>query len=140
MKSFYKHINNIIEESTKPELIVEKRVDQETLPICREFISFCKSFLNIKSRVKVSFITRLDGEHTTGGYHPGERKITIYIHDRALVDVLRSVAHELVHQKQHDNDELDPESGETGSTEENEANALAGILMRHFQKENRDIY
>lgn len=140
MKTFYNHINNIIEESTEPELLMEKRVDSSTMPICKKFISFCKEYLNLKSPVKVKFIRKLDGHHTTGGYHPREKKITVYVHERALVDVLRSIAHELVHQKQHDDNKLNINSGETGSPEENEANALAGILMRHFQKENREIY
>jgi hypothetical protein len=139
MRSFYNHINNITEESST-EVIVEKVVDKSTLPACNEFVSFCKDFLKLKSKPKITFIRKLDGHHTTGGYHPSDRKITIYVQDRALVDVLRSIAHELVHQKQHEDDRLNISSGETGSPEENEANALAGILMRHFQKKNRDIY
>jgi|APSaa5957512493_1039668.scaffolds.fasta_scaffold89557_2 hypothetical protein len=139
MKGFYEHINNIPIEDEEV-LLMEKAVSDETLPVCKKFVKFCKDFLDLKSPTKITFVTDLEGEMTTGGYHPGKRSIDIYSQDRALVDVLRSIAHELVHQKQHDDDRLRHDSGETGSDHENEANALAGILMRHFQKENRDIY
>jgi Zn-dependent peptidase ImmA (M78 family) len=43
---------------------------------------------------------------------------------------LRTLAHELVHLAQANFKELTPEDGVTGSDVENEANALAGILMR----------
>ena len=75
---------------------------------------------------------------TTGCYIPNSRKIKILVKDRGLVDVLRSLAHELVHQKQHLDGALEDISGETGSDHENEANAKAGIIMRLYQDKNKD--
>lgn len=77
---------------------------------------------------------------TTGCFNPNNREIKILSKSRALVDILRSLAHELVHAKQHEEGRLDSLSGEDGSPIENEANSVAGILMRKFQRENRDIY
>jgi Zn-dependent peptidase ImmA (M78 family) len=50
-------------------------------------------------------------------------------------DILRTIAHELVHYKQDTEHRLEPDSGTTGSPEENQANAVAGIVMRHFNKQ-----
>jgi Zn-dependent peptidase ImmA (M78 family) len=54
------------------------------------------------------------------------------------MDVMRTLAHELVHWKQMmDGDELD---GSDGSSTENEANAIAGLIMRKFAKMYPDYF
>ena len=50
------------------------------------------------------------------------------------LDVLRTLAHELTHYKQYLKKQLNKDSGKTGSPQENEAHAKAGIIMRHFNK------
>jgi hypothetical protein len=49
---------------------------------------------------------------------------------------MRTLAHELVHYKQDIEDRLDDNSGATGSPEENEANAQAGVVMRDYSEQN----
>ena len=50
--------------------------------------------------------------------------------DRHPLDVMRTLAHELSHWKQRlEGQEMD---GEDGSDTENQANALAGVIMRRF--------
>jgi hypothetical protein len=51
------------------------------------------------------------------------------------VDILRTVAHELVHYRQDIRNELNDQSGATGSPEENQAHEIAGVIMRHFNKQ-----
>ena len=46
----------------------------------------------------------------------------------------------MVHAHQKESNELDITSGETGSSIENEANALAGVIMRDYGKENPMIF
>ena len=41
---------------------------------------------------------------------------------------------------QNGKNELDQKSGEDGSPMENEANAMAGIIMREFGRENPEIF
>jgi hypothetical protein len=60
--------------------------------------------------------------------------LAVALANRHPVDILRTVAHELVHFKQNMNGELNPDSGETGSPHENQAHELAGVIMRHFNK------
>ena len=75
-----------------------------------------------------------------GAYVPSKHHISINPSNRNIVDVLRTLAHELVHAKQNEMGILQPDSGETGSEHENDANAIAGILMRDYGKQNPNIY
>ena len=47
-------------------------------------------------------------------FDPINRDIKVLSGERALVDILRSVAHELVHAKQHEDDRLTPGCGDDG--------------------------
>lgn len=49
-----------------------------------------------------------------------------------MADILRTLAHELVHHMQNLDDRLQDNSGDDGSPEENEANALAAVIMRQY--------
>jgi len=60
---------------------------------------------------------------TFGTFEPGTGKIWIYVGNRNMADILRTLAHELVHHKQKEDGRLQPNSGETGSEIENEANS-----------------
>jgi Zn-dependent peptidase ImmA (M78 family) len=74
-----------------------------------------------------------DAEHPTfGRFVNEENKIYLSIKNRHPVDIIRTLAHELVHYKQGTEHNLGPDSGETGSPIENEAHAEAGIMMRQF--------
>jgi Zn-dependent peptidase ImmA (M78 family) len=73
-----------------------------------------------------------------GTYNPATDEITISNENRHPVDVLRTLAHELVHHWQRINGKtLD---GTDGSDIENEANALAGQLMRKFRTIRPDMF
>ena len=69
---------------------------------------------------------------TAACYDPNTNEISIYTKGRAFADICRSLAHEMVHQKQNELGLLEADSGNTGSDIENEANACAGIIMRNF--------
>lgn len=75
-----------------------------------------------------------------GGYSPSNRSINVNVAGRHIADVLRTVAHELVHHKQNEEGRLTRYAGETGSEFENEANSKAGVLMRNYGKKNPGIY
>ena len=114
--------------------------------IVGEFIKFAKQRLELNGFPKgLRMIT--DSEFpkqmkSFGGYNPDNDEIFVYAgNDRNIVDVVRTLAHELVHLKQRqDGRILGPEQGKTGSDIENEANAAAGILLRDFGKRNKYLY
>jgi hypothetical protein len=64
-------------------------------------------------------------------------KIKVLVKDRMLIDVLRTLVHEWVHEFQHQKMGLkdDAEIQDIGGPVENMANVLAGIIMKKFQKE-----
>lgn len=104
------------------------------------FVDFCKSNLEVKQPCDIKFVDTPENGMTTGCFSPVDRSIKILSKNRALVDILRSIAHELVHAKQHEDGRLTIGSGADGSDIENEANSIAGVIMRKFQRANRHIY
>lgn len=108
-----------------------------------DFVNFAKGFLDIEDDVKVILkFERTPDLVTTAYYNPQTHLVAVYANNRALVDVCRSIAHELVHHKQNiDNRLLDIiKDGSDGSPIENEANSLAGVIMRQYGKLHPEIY
>jgi Zn-dependent peptidase ImmA (M78 family) len=116
---------------------------KEKIAIIKDFVEFCENEINIEQLPKIKFI--LDNKwaknlHSFGRYRNEKRDVTVYMGKRNLADTLRTLAHELVHHRQNELGKLDMNSGDTGSNIENEANVMAGILMRKFGKTHDMIY
>jgi len=100
-----------------------------------DLLMICKKELQLDSLPKLKWVT--DGSfskqyHSFGSFQPGENIVTVSLTNRHVIDMMRTLAHELVHYKQMLDGRLGPKSGETGSPIENEANAMAGVIMRKF--------
>ena len=107
-----------------------------------DFVNYVSEYLSI-NKPKIKLINSPDYTqeyHSFGGYLPSEEKIMVVVHNRNMADILRTVAHEMVHHMQNLDDRLTPKSGEDGSPDENEANSLAAVIMRKFGRENPHIY
>jgi hypothetical protein len=93
-------------------------------------------YLKIQTLPKIKIEKQiLDREQPTfGKYENGENTIYLALNNRHPVDILRTFAHEMVHYSQDLKHELDHTSGRTGSPAENEAHAVAGVIMRHINK------
>ena len=103
-----------------------------------DFISFCKEQLELSSTPSIKFVS--DTEDVTFGYFDNDNKnIVVQLKGRHQMDVMRTVAHELVHYKQDKvlGRELD---GSDGSVDENEANSLAGVLLRRWGQKNPTLF
>lgn len=112
--------------------------------LMEKFITFCNDHLGIERPCSIRLTSDRDthGITTTAYYDMINCLICVYIKDRAIMDIMRSVAHELVHHHQNERGELQgrPEEGADGSPIENEANAKAGEIIRIFGKQNPEIY
>lgn len=75
-----------------------------------------------------------NGQASFGKFNPEDQTISLAVSNRHPVDILRTLAHELVHYKQDLNGSMYSGAGETGSPIENQANEIAGVIMRHFNK------
>ena len=132
---------------TLPEPIFESvqgRLTESQTATLGEFIKYAIKNLAIQkppSGLTLSYDTNAARKRSTfGTFNPENDKIWLYVGNRNMADILRTLAHELVHRKQAEDGRLDIISGETGSEIENEANAQAGILLRNFGKLNKQIY
>ena len=102
-----------------------------------KFVNHCKDKLELPNIPTITLVDRIGGK-TFGQYNTVKKDIAVQLADRHIVDVLRTLAHELVHHKQrHLHSNLD---GSDGSDHENQANALAGKLMRQFGKRYPKLY
>lgn len=118
-------------------------MNQNSKHLIAEFVKYCQQELNIQELPYIKFINDKNWVaqyRSFGEYNPNQRSIKVYSLNRNTADVLRSLAHELVHHRQEELGMIEAMSGETGSEIENEANALAGVLLRDFGKENVEIY
>ena len=107
------------------------------------FVKFVKKQLEIDNLPTISIQPNRDGLKTTAHYdYTKENKIVrVYGKNRALVDIMRSVAHELVHHKQFEEGRLDgPQPPDIGGEIEDEANAKAGQYIKMYAKIDPNIY
>jgi hypothetical protein len=100
-----------------------------------KFLPIAVRILEIESIPKIKPVLSLpsnDGQGSFGAYNDADQTIYIALEHRHPVDILRTLAHELVHWRQREEDRLPMDAGITGSAQENEANAIAGVIMREF--------
>ncbi len=100
--------------------------------------------LGIKTDFDVVFsgIGQIEGI-STGGYDPLTNEVIARLENRNVIDVARTVAHELVHLKQKELGKI--KDGipvqDIGGPIEDEANAIAGVMLKVYAKEyGRWIY
>lgn len=106
--------------------------------IIHDFVKFTAQTLELQSLPKKITLTDNSLEQTFGTYVPETEELKVHVGKRHIADVLRTVAHELVHHKQREQGvTLD---GSDGSNIENEANAMAGTLMRKYRYIHPEIY
>jgi hypothetical protein len=117
--------------------------DDEKLILIKDFLKYCYTNLGIQTSPKLTLTKSkkyAQERRSFGEYNPSDKSIIVYIGKRNLADIFRTLAHELVHHKQNEMGELTQTSGETGSEHENEANAMAGVLLRDYGKTHSMIY
>ena len=122
----------------------ENSFSDEKSTIIDNFIEFVGNKIELNGNFPTVSVINKDGEaskrRSFGGYYPDLEKIDLIANNRNLADVLRTLAHEMVHHKQNVEGRLEENSGDTGSDIENEANSLAGIILREYGKLNPRIY
>jgi hypothetical protein len=106
------------------------------------FVKFVKNQLELESVPTISIQNHREGLKTTANYdYTKENKVVkVCAKNRALVDVMRSIAHELVHHKQFEQGRLKVQPPDIGGEIEDEANAKAGQYIKMFAKEDPTIY
>ena len=128
----------------KPWPLKEGKLNESETATIGEFVKYAIKNLEIQKpprNLTFSYDNAAAKEKRSFGYFdPNANKIWVYCGNRNMADILRTLAHELVHRKQDEDGRISYESGKTGSEIENEANAKAGILLRDFGKQHEEIY
>jgi cytidyltransferase-like protein len=131
-------------EGPKPWPLKEGKLNESETATIGEFVKYAIKNLEIQKpprNLTFSYDTEAAKEKRSFGYFdPNSNKIWVYCKNRNMADILRTLAHELVHRKQDEDGRISYESGKTGSEIENEANAKAGVLLRDFGKQHKEIY
>lgn len=108
----------------------------------RDFVRWCVDKLDIKQALpKIRFQDEKEGpdQHRTGYYDDAEDTMWIYTGNRNLIDIMRTVAHELAHRKQHEDNMVKGDQSYPGSPIEQQADAVAGYLMKLYGRMNPEI-
>jgi hypothetical protein len=118
------------------EFLIESEQKDNFLEMFKKFLPLAMQVIGIKRLPKMVFLYNIDDndQPTFGQYDNNEKALYVTLSNRHPNDILRTIAHELTHYKQDTEHQLHDDSGKTGSPEENEANATAGVVMRHFNK------
>jgi len=111
----------------------------------QHFVEFATKRLKLKEQPKINLVGGrefAEVKTSLGGFDPLTKEIFVATEGRLTADILRTLAHEMVHRKQ---DELGlvrnaEKDGADGSPIENQAHAIAGILMREYGRINKQIY
>ena len=115
---------------------INKFTTPEQIEVVQEFTKFLQSNLPLNQDVYITFVPERI-ENMTTGVRTSNSQIFVLAGQRLLIDVLRTLSHEWVHEYQHqkmglkDTDKIQ----DIGGPEENMSNVLSGIFLKKF---NRD--
>lgn len=112
--------------------------------VVTDFVNYCAAQLKLTKIPKLSLISDPMFSHTNktfGQYDTYNDHTTVNINNRNLVDVLRTIAHELVHAAQ-DQGTIDAahKTGLPGQDIENVANAVGGKLIRDYAESHGEYF
>ena len=125
---------------------VIKESEQEDLnnnPIVKKFLAWTSKKLNLESTPKIEFSYDSDEAqegHHTGRHNPETGEVWVYCKNRNLVDIFRTVFHELVHVRQGELNMINPGDSYPGSPIEAEADMMAGKYIKIFGKAHPEIF
>jgi hypothetical protein len=125
------------------ESVKEAAEPQDIKDTIRTFVKFCAEQLALKQTPRIRLKrdpawSQRNG--TFGQYLPDDNTLILSVANRHPVDVLRTLAHELTHHRQEETVGIPDDAGATGSPFEDEANAMAGRIMRDFADRHPEFF
>jgi hypothetical protein len=102
------------------------------IDIIQNFVKFLNREYKLEEDLVIRFTDKSEDGMTTGSNKKG--LIKVLCDGRMFIDVLRTLAHEWIHEHQH---QFDRKTGnqDIGGPDEDEANAEAGRLLKQYNKE-----
>lgn len=119
-----------------------KFLNDKKKSILNKFVKFVIKELEINKPPTVAIQNGRGELRTTASYDYSKENKIIKINgkNRMLVDILRSIAHELKHHKQWEEGKLKVKPPDIGGEIEDDANAFAGRAIKMFAQSDRTIY
>jgi hypothetical protein len=113
---------------------MDKQIDYEFFDL---FIKFLQQKYPLKKDITINFLSHRVGNMSTGSRN-SQDELNILVNGRLNRDILRTLAHEWVHE--HQRTILKRKQGpDIGGKNENEANAISGILIKQFEKKYPEL-
>ena len=108
-----------------------------------DFVEWCIKTLHIKKPYPLITYSKnseeaQEGHHT--GRHTSDGKIWVYVENRNMVDIFRTIFHELVHHRQDQLNMIGPDDSYPGSPIEAMADMLAGKYIKIYGKDHPEIF
>jgi len=115
---------------------IEKYFSPTEIQTINSFIKFLQSHAPLVKDIHMGFDADRHNVPMTTGVRLPNHNIRVLAKDRLLIDVLRTIAHEWVHEYQHQKMGLKDTTKiqDIGGPEENMANILSGIYIKKFAK------
>jgi hypothetical protein len=120
---------------------VNETDDGQDIEQINQFIAWAKKVLHVQGDPQFTFSK--DTEKAQAGHHTGVHsgdQIWVYIGNRNLIDIFRTVFHELVHQRQDELGMIKNGDSYPGSPIEAMADMLAGKYIKIYGKEHPEIF
>jgi hypothetical protein len=108
---------------------------KDEILVIKKFLQFLQSQLPLNQEVRITFTDSREVPMTTGVRMP-DNEIVVLAKGRLLIDVLRTISHEWVHEFQYQKMGVrdDVKIQDIGGPEENMCNILSGIFIKKFEK------
>lgn len=131
-----------------PDSWIKDKLDESDQPIniqseVERFAEWAGERLNLQKMPKFDLsqdTQDAQDNHHTGRHHMGGDTIWVYVKNRNLVDILRTVFHELVHVRQDELNMIKPGASYPGSPIEVMADMLAGKYIKIYGEKNHHIF
>jgi len=115
------------------------------IAVIKKYMQFLQKNIPLNKDVKIFFLKERKKHMTTGARFP-HHKIYVLSKNRLLVDILRTLGHEWIHEFEHQKLGLKEKQKvkNIGGPEENLSNIVSGIYLKKFEKQypifKKEIY
>lgn len=113
---------------------IECDMSDKDIELSNEFIKYLQKHFPLKNDVSIVFTGERIGEMSTGSRN-SKSVIKVFTKKRINRDILRTLAHEWIHEWQMTTKGKKP-TGDIGGPIEDEANAKAGSILKMFEKDH----
>jgi hypothetical protein len=116
------------------------KLTPQNISIIKQFAAHCIKELGLTGPISIKLSKQQTGMPTAGYFDPNTCNVFVAVHNRAMADVMRTMAHELTHCRQQQQGTEFPNDDAGLQPMEDEANLMSGRLVRFWGRSHREIY